>query len=228
MKNAETETQQTPTRTHTKLTMQIYVKYFTLCKIFYICFQALPQLHQSSLLSPSYTLPSHSQVLPPHKPEPPWPSHSQFRWRHSSPVALIVGSTSVIIASTHRVWFNHSNPPILFSTWPYTSSNSTDSFTTITPALPPPSSTHPLVLRSSFFFLPLYGFIDLGFLAGFMGCGGWLAGLGLSFFVFPSPICGFEWSVECRGGGGWVCADLVVVWVVGGVVVVWFCEIVFF
>ena len=49
---------------------------------------------------------------------------------------------------------------------------------------------------------------------GFVGYGGWLACFGLSFFVFHSPICGFEWSVECRGGGGWVCADLVVIWVV--------------
>ena len=49
---------------------------------------------------------------------------------------------------------------------------------------------------------------------GFVGYGGWLADFGLSFFVFHSPICGFEWLVECQGGGGWVCADLVVIWVV--------------
>ena len=51
-----------------------------------------------------------------------------------------------------------------------------------------------------------------------VGYGGWLAGFGLSFFVFHSPICVFEWLVEYRGGGGWICADLVVIWVV---VVVW-------
>ena len=204
--------------------MQIYVKYFTLCKIFYICFQALPQLHQSSLLSPSYTLPSHSQVLPPHKPEPPWPSHSQFRWRHSSPVALIVGSTSVIIASTHRVWFNHSNPPILFSTWPYTSSNSTDSFTTITPALPPPSSTHPLVLRSSFFFfffttIRVYWFGLFGWFYGLW----WVVGrLGPLFFCFSFSnlwiwvvrgVSGWWWVGLCRSGGGLGCR-----WSGGGLV----------
>ena len=43
--------------------------------------------------------------------------------------------------------------------------------------------------------------------AGFVGYGGWLAGFGFFFFL----LRGFEWSVECRGGGGgWVCA--VVVW----------------
>ena len=59
-----------------------------------------------------------------------------------------------------------------------------------------------------------------------MSYGGWLAGFGLSFFVCHSQICGFEWLVECwgGGGGGWVCADLVVTWVV----VAWFCEIVLF
>ena len=56
--------------------------------------------------------------------------------------------------------------------------------------------------------------------------GGWPALAFLFFCFFFSPICGFEWSMECRGGGGWVFVDLVMVWVVGGVVVVWFCEIV--
>ena len=61
----------------------------------------------------------------------------------------------------------------------------------------------------------------------FVGYGGVVGRLWPLFFLFfPSPICGFEWSMECRGGGGWVFADLVVVWVVGEVVVVWFCEIV--
>ena len=41
--------------------------------------------------------------------------------------------------------------------------------------------------------------------------GGWLAN-----FFFSSLICEFEWSV-C-----WLCANMVVVWVVGGLVVGWF------
>ena len=60
----------------------------------------------------------------------------------------------------------------------------------------------------------------------FVGYSGWLANFGLFFFFSPSPICEFEWLVECQGGG-WVFANLVVVWVVSGVgLVVWFCEIV--
>ena len=40
----------------------------------------------------------------------------------------------------------------------------------------------------------------------FVGYGGWLAGFGLFFFFFPSPICGFElsvsqWSVRVVVGG---------------------------
>ena len=40
--------------------------------------------------------------------------------------------------------------------------------------------------------------------------------VGQLFFIFSSLICEFEWSVR------WLCANMVVIWVVGGLVVGWF------
>ena len=53
--------------------------------------------------------------------------------------------------------------------------------------------------------------------ARIVGCNGWLTGY-FFFFFFPLQhvdLCG-RWS-----GGGWFCSDLLVVWVVNGVVVGW-------
>ena len=116
----------------TKSARQIYVKYFTL-KILVKYFTFVLKLSLRYFLSLtrqslSHSLLSHSQVLPPHKLEPP--SYSQVRQRHSSLAALIAYSTSTIIGFTPPPtdsWFDHSNPPILFLVRPYTGSNSTNS-----------------------------------------------------------------------------------------------------
>ena len=60
----------------------------------------------------------------------------------------------------------------------------------------------------------------------FVGYSGWLADFGLFFFFF-FPFSNLWILVVSGVSRGWVFANLVVVWVVGGVgLVVWFSEIV--
>ena len=111
----------------TESTRQIYIKYFTIkISVKHLTFsfklsRYSIRRHSVPLTLSAFSLSSSPSPLsssPSHKPEPP--SHSQVCRRHSSPAVLIAGSTlchrwlTRLHTSTHRVWFSHSNPPILF------------------------------------------------------------------------------------------------------------------
>ena len=144
-----------------------------------------------SLMRKTTPLPSHSQVLSFHKPK------SQS---HSS----LSGSLAPLISNTSHCWLNLNHhqhqPPIISSTLFYLfifQSNHSIHYPQSPPPRPP-SSTHPLILKSVFF----YHYVGLsswvfGWFMGygrwqvprFFGCSGWLRfGVGFAWLCTMSSL----------------------------------------